>query len=277
MTSATQAWRRELEAWAIPPELMAAVDASPYEWPVELFRRRAEADRSDPVEPVTRTLVRRLLGAGGSLLDVGAGAGRACLPLAAEGTRVVAVEKDPGMAAELRRAAAEAGIAIEVVEALWPEAVAAVPMVDVALSAHVVYDVPDLAPFLSALVARARRAVVIELTERHPWAGLGPYYLALHGLERPAGPTAANLAEVVEELTGAVPHLERWERSGQVWFDGWEELLALMGRRLAVPDARIPELRALLEPDVVESGGRLSVGGGPRRLVTVWWATGPPE
>lgn len=274
MTGAVETWRRELGAWALPADLVAAAGASPYEWPVELFRRRAEADRADPVEPVTRRLVRRLAGPGGAVLDVGAGAGRASLPLAVEGMEVVAVEKDSAMAAELRRAAADAGVVVEIVEASWPEAASAVPTTDVALCAHVVYDVPDPAPFLAALVAHARRAVVIELTDRHPWAGLAPYYRALHGLERPAGPTADDFAAVVEEVTGVAPQVERWERTGQMWFDGWPELLALMGRRLLVPASRVGELRAVLEPDVVESGGRLALGRDARRLVTVWWSTG---
>lgn len=274
MTGAVETWRRELAAWALPAGLVAAAGASPYEWPVELFRRRAEADRGDPVEPLTRTLVRRLAGSGGVVLDVGAGTGRASLPLAAEGMTVVAVEKDPAMAAALRAAAAEQRVPVEVVEGAWPEAAGRVPEADVALCAHVAYDVADPAPFLTALVAHARRAVAIELTDRHPWAGLAPYYRALHGLDRPAGPTADDFAAVVEEVTGVAPHVERWERAGQVWFAGWDELLALMGRRLLVPASRVGELRAVLEPDVVESGGRLVLGRDPRRLVTVWWSTG---
>lgn len=54
----------------------------------------------------------------GAILDLGAGSGRVALPLAAEGSRALAVERDPLLAAELRRRAAAAGaLAITVLEA----------------------------------------------------------------------------------------------------------------------------------------------------------------
>lgn len=116
-------------------------------------------------------------------------------------------------------------------------------------------------------------AVVLELTESHPWASLGPYYRALHCLDRPEGPAVEDLVAVIREVTGKVPAVRRWEREGQVWFAGWEEVTELFGRRLVVPRERWAEVREVLERDVVEREGRLYVGSQPRPLATVWWRT----
>lgn len=269
MTAADR-WRADLEAWAIPQELLDAVDESPYGWPVEMFRRRNETARTAD-EPETTRIVAELLGDDGTLLDVGAGTGRASIPLAVAGHRVVGVERSPAMADGLRQELADLDADYTVIEAGWPIDSPDIGMFDVVMCANVVYDVQDIVPFLTAMQAHARRAVVVELTETHPWSSLAPYYRALHGLERPDGPTVDDLVDVVEEMTGTPPTVERWQRGGGMWFESWDEIERLWARRLVLPSDRREELRSLLEPDVVEVDGRLSVGDPTRRMATVWW------
>lgn len=269
--SAVDRWADELAAWAIPDHLLEAVDESPYGWPQFLWARRSELARQETEEPVTTGVVRRLLPSTGTIVDIGAGRGRASLALAAEGHRVVAVEKSQSMADGLRADAAAMDTEVDLRQESWPEAAPGVGPVDVAMCAHVVYDVPRLGPFLRAMHDSAERGVVIELTDRHPWASLSPYYRRLHGLARPEGPTAEDLVDVVAEVVGETPHVERWSRSGQLWFESWDELVAFQARRLVLPPERRPELRALLEPDVAEVDGRLYFGPADRSLVTVWW------
>ena len=261
-------WRVQLEAWRIPDDLLAAVEESPYGWPQRFWKRRS-AVAVDAPEPHTLQVVRNLLDDRGSVLDVGAGRGRASLPLAREGHHLTAVERDPGMAAGLVADAADLGVEVHLFELPWPEAAASVPRADVVMSAHVVYDVPDIVPFLTAMIDHAAEAVVIELSERHPWAGLAPYYRALHGLERPDGPTAEDFAAVVSDIVGHPPHVETWTRQGGLYFEDWDELREMFGRRLVLPRRRWAELDDLL--DVTEVDGRLYVGGEVRELVTVWW------
>lgn len=263
-------WRSQLENWAIPQELLDQADESPYGWPVELFKRWRATETSTAASPTT-TLLRNLLPDDGTLLDVGAGTGRASLPLAEEGYRVTAVEPDERMRAALQTEAA--GLDVGVVAAAWPGGADLVPTHDVALAANVVYDVADIAPFLLKLSERGRLAVVLELTEKHPWSMYADYYLRLHGLSRPDGPGVDDLVTVIEEL-GFRPNVERWEREGQVWFESWEEIEDLMGRRLVVPGNRRHELRALLESDVVEKNGRFHLGGDRRKLAAIWWTPG---
>lgn len=265
---AAERWRSELAAWRIPDELLAAIDESPYTWPVDLWERRRRLSEQQP-EPYTLELIRGLLPRHGELIDIGAGTGRASIPLAREGHRVIAVERDPGMAEALRSASND--LDIEVVEGTWPEAGTDLGDVDVVMSAHVAYDTPDIVPFLSAMVIHARRAVVLELSESHPWADLAPYYRELHNLDRPDGPTVDDLVAVIVESFGLHPHVTRWSRPSNMWYENWDELLGFMGPRLVLPRERWPELRKLLEPETVEEEGRLTSRDTVHELATVWW------
>jgi hypothetical protein len=137
----------------------------------------------------------------------------------------------------------------------------------------VAYDVADIGPFLRALTEHGS-TVVLEVTDRHPWVGLGPLYCEFHGLDRPEGPTAEDLIAVVEEVTGVDAVVERWRRPGDLWFESWDEATAYYGRRLVLPTERWHELTALLRERLVEKDGRLVPTGEDRDLVTIWWATG---
>ena len=271
--TAARRWSDQLDEWAIPEHLLAAVDESPYGWSQTLWKRRSERSRVEDDETVTTTIARRLLTSGDGLIDVGAGRGRASLPLAAEGHPLVAVEKNPDMVAGLREDAARLGANVSIVEGAWPEAAAELDSAPVVMSAHVVYDVPDIGPFLTAMHRLATSGVVLEVTPSHPWSGMAPYYRALHHIDRPSGPTADDLVAVIEEVVGVVPEVEWWARSGQMWFSDWDEITEFYGRRLVLPPGRRHEVRPLVEPDVTEVDGRLFVGDPVRRLATIWWLT----
>jgi hypothetical protein len=105
------------------------------------------------------------------------------------------------------------------------------------------------------------------MTESHPWSGLTPYYRALHGLDRPAGPTTADLVEVVREEIGASCRITRWERDPGAWFADLEEIEAHYGRRLLLPPERRHELRELLP--IREVDGRFLVGDDSRTIATL--------
>lgn len=269
--SAAERWKAGLSAWALPEALLASADESPYGWPQELWKRRSQSEMTAAAPTPTATVVGRLLGLHGTLLDVGAGRGRASLPFAASGHRLVAVEPDADMARGLVEDAHSLGAAVELIPERWPDAADRLGPVDVALSAHVVYDVSDLTEFLSALHEVATVGVVLEMSDVHPWADLAPLYRAVHELDRPDGPSTEDLIDVVREELGVVPEVIRWERPGQLWFADWVELCDFYGRRLVMSKAKRHELKPLLEPVVVEEDGRLTVGVDQRRLSTVWW------
>jgi Methyltransferase domain len=262
-------WRDQLDGWAIPEEILAAAPESPWGFPVGLFRSRAERAGARPPTPSTQEAARHLP-PGGGVLDVGVGGGAASLPLAVAAGRLVGVDESPGMIAAFLAAAAAAGVPADGVEGRWPDVAGRVGAADVVVCHHVLYNVGDLAPFAAALTDHARRRVVVELTERHPLAGLAPLWRRFHGLERPSGPSAGDALAALRAL-GLDPSRQDWETEDGRGFDRFDELVAFTRRRLCLPAGRDPEVaQALLEAGAREVDG-VWVTARPRRLTTLSW------
>ncbi|MFH1104224.1 MAG: class I SAM-dependent methyltransferase [Actinomycetota bacterium] len=272
--AARERWRASLEAWAIPQRLLDAVAEPPYAWPAPLFERARRVEALSGEDSPTVDLVDDRLGGGGSVLDIGAGAGRLSIAIARRGHRVTAVERDEGMAAALADQAAEARVEITRIVGEWPHVAGNAGRHDVVTCSHVVYDVAAIGPFVEAMHHAARRAVVVEMTPRHPWTELSRYFRALHDLDRPARPTVEDFAAVVEEVVGAPPERRWWTGRPGLRFADMAELLAFYRKRLLVPPTRSIEAAGLLEPDVHRTpDGWLVLGEPEREVVTLWWET----
>jgi SAM-dependent methyltransferase len=274
-------WGADLMAWAVPDELVAAAGRSPWGHPVGRFAARADADVADPGgmslhwarDALERVRVRS--GAAGTVLDVGAGAGAASLPLARWAAQIVAVDRSAEMLAAFAERAERSGTAYRTVTGAWPQVAAtgaAGPAADVVVCHHVLYDVPDVAPFLAALTAAARDRVVVEVTAVHPMSWLSPLWLRFHGLVRPERPTAADLPAVLHELGVRAVSVERWQRPEHDR-SPLAERVALVTRRLCLPPDREAEVRAAIgevpEPEhraVVTLTWAGSAGAGPRSV-----------
>jgi len=268
-TGALERWREQLDGWAIPEEILAAAPESPWEFPVGLFRSRARRAGSRPATP-SNLEATRFLPEGGTVLDVGAGGGAASLPLAGSAGRLVAVDESAGMVASFLDAAGQRGVAAEGVEGSWPEVAGRVGPADVVVCHHVLYNVADLAPFARALTGHARRRVVVELTERHPLAGLAPLWRRFHDLDRPTGPGAGDAVAALGAL-GLEVDRQDWEHQDRFGFDDFDELVAFTRRRLCLPARRDPEVaQALLEQGTHQVDG-IWVSGQPRRVTTLSW------
>jgi hypothetical protein len=192
--SAARRWADELAAWEIDPEILASVTESPWTFPPVVFAAGQSAEPS-PLELLAGPVVRP----GAQLLDVGAGAGAASLGLVPEGGHLHAVDSQPSMLRALEGDAAARGVQATTYDGSWPEIAADVPVCDVVVSAHVLYNVPDLVPFVQELTAHARDLVVVELMERHPLVRLAPMWEQVHHQPRPHGPTVDLAVEVLRE------------------------------------------------------------------------------
>jgi SAM-dependent methyltransferase len=246
-------WASALAEWAIPDAILSAAERSPWGHPVKRFAAKADADLAAPGGvSYGRALdalaeVRGRTGHAGTLLDVGAGAGAASLPLAPWAAAITAVDPSAGMLAAFaeRAAALPDGPPCTTVEGRWPDVADRVGVHDVVVSHHVVYDVADIGPFVAALTAAARDHVVVEIVPHHPMTWLNPLWLQLHGVRRPTRPTADDFVAVLHACGVTSLVVERWER---IDVDGLSqtERVELATRRLCLPADREPDVAAAL-------------------------------
>ncbi|HEX4063262.1 MAG TPA: methyltransferase domain-containing protein [Streptosporangiaceae bacterium] len=265
-------WRSDLAGWAIPEHISAAVSESPWVLPRQVFARRADRLSGAPSGP-SYDRAWAALDPPGSVIDVGAGAGAACLPLLPRATALTAVDSDAGMLELLAQRARAQGVSARGVLGIWPDVAAQVPVADVVTCHHVLYNVADLEPFVAELTAHARRLVVAELTARHPLVTLNDLWLKFHGLRRPDSPTASDLMRILAGM-GLRPESETWTRPGARDYANFDELTEVTRRRLCLPPERAAEVAKALGahrigPDGEPVPAELASAG--REVVTVWW------
>jgi molybdenum cofactor cytidylyltransferase len=238
---------------------------------------RADPDRAD--DPVVDHLV-ALARPDEVWLDIGAGAGRYALPLARRVREVIAVDPSPGMLAALREGAAEAGITnVRTVEGRWPpdEALRAAlgpdPIADVALIAHVGYDVESIGPFVDAMECSARRLCVAVMMDRQPGSLAEGFWPPVHGEERVRLPALPEFAELlrVRNRSARTTIVEQSPRR----FESREDVARFVRRQLWIADGGEKERRfhaALGELVVEADGGYALAGQAPFDVGIVEWA-----
>ena len=96
LTELAERWRADLAGWAIPAHITAAVGESPWVLPRQVFARRADRLAAEPDGP-SYSRAQAALQPSGELMDVGSGAGAACLPLLPQVTALTAVDSDKEM------------------------------------------------------------------------------------------------------------------------------------------------------------------------------------
>ena len=188
-------------------------------------------------------------------LDVGAGAGRFALPLAMSVEQVIAVEPSPAMVKGLREGVREQRLTnLRVIEAHWP--MANPPPTDVALMAHIGYDIAEIAPFLDALEAATSRLCVAVMGESAMTTAASLFWQEVHGEPRVRLPALPELL-VLLLARGQLPEVRLVDRSPPV-FSSADEALAMARRQLWLRDGseKDDRLRALLPDQLheVETG-----------------------
>lgn len=259
MGRADERWAEQLAAWAIPEEILSQATADPWKLTPAVFASRAPADAPPPDTP-SRRLALEALGEGGSVLDVGVGAGGASLHLAPAASVILGVDEAEDMLAAFAAKAVERGVSAKTFAGRWPDIAGEVPAAEVVVSHHVLYNVPDLGPFVVALTGHARRRVVVEIGARHPVHGMNPLWMHFWDLDRPEGPVAEDALAVLAEA-GVEARSERDVRPG--WLaEVTPERVAHLTRRLCLAPERAPEVEEALATYAQPA---------ERETVTIWW------
>ena len=232
--AAARRWAELQSGRGIPLEILARAPADPW-----THQPRDFAAPEVATDTPSRTAATELVGEGGAVLDVGCGGGAAVFALERV-TAAVGVDRQPDMLELFAAAARTRGVPYRTVPGAWPGVADAAGRADVVVCHHVLHNVVDLPPFLTALTGAARRGVVVEMFGEHPLAWLDPLWLRFHGLRRPSSATAEDAAEVLREL-GVRPEVVRWERVAPPRQDAtW------VTQRLCLQPERVEEVAAAL-------------------------------
>ena len=257
--SPAEHWAAALASWAIPEAILAQAPESPWFHDPAAFA----ADETVARDSVSALRARSALGGSGSVIDVGCGGGRSSLALVPEVNQIVGVDASEAMLASFREAAARYGVSATSVHGRWPDVADRVGDADVVVCHHVLYNVAEIGPFLSALTGHARRLVVVELTTVHPQSVFNDAWRHFWGIERPTSPTSDDAAGVARSLgcdvrveQGPLPPMARAaaDVSRQV---------PSLRRRLCLPSDRDGEVATWLADHPIDAGAR--------QVVTLSW------
>jgi hypothetical protein len=167
----------------------------------------------------------------------------------------------------LRAAMGEHRIAnIRVVEGRWPPSDpgdAADLRADVALIAHVGYDVEAIGPFVDALEAAAGRLCVALMMAASPAIVAAPFWPPIHGEERISLPALPEFVDLLR-ARGSEPEVTMVEREPRI-FGSAEELERMIRRQLWVGEGTAKErlMGELLAAWTVEVEGGLQLRDQP--------------
>ena len=257
MTTAAEKWRDDLASWAIPDEIRAQAPQDPWIHPVAQFLAPEGPIPDSPAHAVARDV----LPAGGSVLDIGCGGGRAALALVPPAALLIGVDHQQGMLDAFAEAAAKRGVAREGILGDWPDVADRTPVADVVVCHHVAYNVWELPAFVRALTEHARYRVVLELPVRHPLSWMNPLWKQFWDLDRPVSPTADDALTVIRDAGYDAQLIE---------FDDVTERIQLDPRAQA-ESACIRLCLPIDRADEVAAAVRAADAGMPRRLAAIWW------
>jgi|KBSSwiStaDraftv2_1062776.scaffolds.fasta_scaffold89098_3 SAM-dependent methyltransferase len=228
---------------------------------------RADPRRTD--EPAL-DLLRSLVRPGEAWLDIGAGGGRYALPLALLAREVVAVEPSEGMQSVLRQGMADHRLSnVRIVPARWP--MAAAPTADVALIAHIGYDIEEIDSFLDAMEASARRLCVAVLVTPSPPQPAERFWPPIHGEARVPLPSLTEFL-VLLLARGRLFDLRLYEREPLAHVERDAPLGWLYQQLFVAADTAKGRLLASLARDAItERNGRWALSWDPVPLGIVTW------
>ncbi|HEU5102688.1 MAG TPA: class I SAM-dependent methyltransferase, partial [Roseiflexaceae bacterium] len=245
--------------------------AQPDCWTGQADRFAAAAQRAPQPDGFMRFVLPRLR-PDDLLIDIGAGTGRYEPLLAAAVTEVLAVEPSPSMRARLQQRLADDQLTnVRVSADAWPSA--EIPACNIAISAHVLYGVPEIEPFLRAMDASARRACFLLLAFRHPSSFVSPFWERLYGEPRLPLPGALECLSALYQI-GIAARLELVPVTSRLSYADAQEALADLRWRLRAPaNSEYDRLISAAIADLLDRtvDGRLAPRDMPEQAAVIWW------
>jgi hypothetical protein len=270
--NAAAKWKSELEAWAIPEKILSSAPESPWGYSTELFKQRTEeALRRKNTFSARKAL--EVMPIAGRVMDIGVGTGAASMPLTSKAFLIVGVDPSAEKLQEFEILTSTHGVQAKRIQGTWPKAEKRVTHADVVISHHLLYNIPDIAPFVQAMDNRALLRVVIEITSEHPLAWMNDLWKHFHGVERPSGPTAADAYAAIKEV--GLP-AEMQEEVTEPILSGFEEkkdAIALVRRRLCLPPEKDDEIAEALGDRLTERDGLWTTQPTEHSVTTIWWGS----
>lgn len=203
-------------------------------------------------------------------LDIGAGGGRYALPLALAVREVVAIDPSPSMLGVLRSGMAEGGIGnVRIIEGRWPAV--DTPAADVALMAHIGYDIESIGPFLDAAEVAAQRLCVAVVGEGAMTTVATVCWTPVHGEPRVPLPALPELITLLL-CRGRLPEVRLVDRVPPAYATR-DELMDVARRQLWLRpgSARDDRLAQLLDERATERDGRWAMDWRATRIGVVTW------
>jgi SAM-dependent methyltransferase len=264
---ARQAWRDRVRANRAQAERLREGDP-----PRDFYAAVASDFRANPrrTDEPALDLLRSLVKPGETWLDIGAGGGRYALPLALLARDVIAVEPSEGMRSVLRDGMAEHGISnVDIVPARWP--MEAAPTADVALMAHIGYDIEEIDAFLDAMESCSRRLCVAVLVTPSPPHLAEPFWPPIHGEARVPLPALTEFL-VLLLARGRLFDLRLYEREPLAHAERDAPLRWLYQQLFVAPDtAKGRRLASLAREAITSRGGRWALSWDPGAVGIVTW------
>lgn len=199
-------WAKDLQAWALPPEITNQSPVSNFRLDPSRFAP-GDAREGDIRTSLIKEAAQRLKSNGNrntglSLIDVGAGAGSSLSGIHGSFDQVVALEANSHMASALVRNLSNLRdeTSFQVHQGTFPSDFSDLAPADVVNASNVVYNVGDITDFLRSLDRLSNHLVVIEATLRHPFYPSNPAFQKFWALDRPSTPTGADLLEICRTM-----------------------------------------------------------------------------
>ena len=252
---ASEKWKSDLEAWSIPQEIIDQAPESPWIHPPALFQIPQVIELTPSHQKAFDALPD-----GGSILDIGCGGGIAAFAMGSKAGKVIGVDHQLEMLEMFTQNAQDRHVDSAVHEGFWPAIEDQVEIADVAVAHHVVYNVQEIVPFITAMNSHAGNRVVLEMPQHHPLSNLSSAWKFFWNLDRPSSPTPQDLIQVLKEM-GINAQLQLWE--GKLRQErNLDDAVRFTRIRLCLPESREHEVRQFLENHPPSE---------TRSLATIWW------